>query len=339
MFDFSVIFLGNQLFRSVIIIISRVNNNRDDFHSRFKIHFLEFISIGVFIYSFRFKWSKSWLWLDIILFIWFFLSLIISSNSYVNILKIFKISGEANDKYNQKKAVYEKVKREVEEFNSKEKELLEVRLKYAQSDSESDKAYRDQRSYTVDRKKNPDYYTFPSRPSFEDCTGIVGLFSGKEDILNYEMRVEQFKSALEKAYKNFFANPSVGFPKFKSRHRSRKSYTTNVVNGNIRLGNGKIRLPKLKEVKIRKHWEIPDNYVLKSVTISQEPSGKYYASLLYEYEVCENQADKKPEVEVEVPGVDYAMSGMAVFSDGTRCEYPGYYRKAIVRLTRERRKL
>ena len=136
MFDFSVIFLGNQLFRSVIIIISRVNNNRDDFHSRFKIHFLEFISIGVFIYSFRFKWSKSWLWLDIILFIWFFLSLIISSNSYVNILKIFKISGEANDKYNQKKAVYEKVKREVEEFNSKEKELLEVRLKYAQSDSE-----------------------------------------------------------------------------------------------------------------------------------------------------------------------------------------------------------
>ncbi len=67
--------------------------------------------------------------------------------------------------------------------------------------------------------------------------------------------------------------------------------------------------------------------------------GKYYASLLYEYEVCENQADKKPEVEAEVLGIDYAMSGMAVFSDGTRCEYPGYYRKAIVRLTRERRKL
>lgn len=201
-FDFSVIFLGNQLFRAVIMIISRINNNRDDFDSRFKIHFLEFISIGVFIYSFRFKWCKSWLWLDIILFIWFFLSLIISNNSYLNILKIFKISEEANDKYNQKKAMYEKVKCEVEEFNLKEKELLEVRLKYAQSDGESDKAYRDQRSYTVDRKKDPDYYTFPSRPPFEDCTGIVGLFSGKEDILNYEKRVEQYKSALEKAYKN-----------------------------------------------------------------------------------------------------------------------------------------
>lgn len=144
---------------------------------------------------------------------------------------------------------------------------------------------------------------------------------------------------LEKAYKNFFVNPAVGFPKFKSRHRSRKSYTTNVVNGNIRLRNGKIRLPKLKEVKIRKHREIPEGYVLKSVTISQEPSGKYYASLLYEYEVCENQAEKRKEAEPEVLGIDYAMSGMAVFSDGTRCEYPGYFRKAMVCLAREQRKL
>ena len=144
---------------------------------------------------------------------------------------------------------------------------------------------------------------------------------------------------LEKAYKNFFGNPSIGFPKFKSRHRSRNSYTTNVVNGNIRLENGKIRLPKLKGVKIRKHREIPEGYVLKSVTISQEPSGKDYASLLYEYEVCENQAEKRKEAEQEVLGIDYAMSGMAVFSDGTRCEYPGYFRKAMVRLAREQRKL
>ena len=38
-------------------------------------------------------------------------------------------------------------------------------------------------------------------------------------------------------------------------------------------------------------------------------------------------------------GIDYAMSGMAVFSDGTRCEYPGHFRKAMKRLAREQRKL
>ena len=65
---------------------------------------------------------------------------------------------------------------------------------------------------------------------------------------------------LEKAYKNFFANPPFGFPKFKSRHRRRKSYTTNVVNGNIRLENGKIRFPKLISHRNRsmgRRWLIP----------------------------------------------------------------------------------
>ena len=38
---------------------------------------------------------------------------------------------------------------------------------------------------------------------------------------------------LEKAYKNFFRDPKTGFPRFKSKHHSRNSYTTNVVNGNI----------------------------------------------------------------------------------------------------------
>ncbi|MBQ1404312.1 MAG: helix-turn-helix domain-containing protein, partial [Lachnospiraceae bacterium] len=73
---------------------------------------------------------------------------------------------------------------------------------------------------------------------------------------------------LEAAYKKFFAEKSAGFPKFKSKHRSRKSYTTNVVNGNIRIMGGCLRLPKAGEVKIRCHREIPEGYVLKSVTVS-----------------------------------------------------------------------
>ena len=32
---------------------------------------------------------------------------------------------------------------------------------------------------------------------------------------------------LQKAYNNFFRDPKVGFPKFKSRHKTRASYTTN----------------------------------------------------------------------------------------------------------------
>ena len=153
---------------------------------------------------------------------------------------------------------------------------------------------------------------------------------------------------LEAAYKKYFSQEKAGHPKFKSKHRSRKSYTTNVVNGNIRIEEGKLRLPKAGHVKIRCHREIPENYVLKSVTVSMEPSGKYYAALLYEYPVSESQAGRKnmadrertgAEREPDVLGIDFAMQGMAVFSDGSRAGYPMYYRKAQERISREQRKL
>ncbi len=144
---------------------------------------------------------------------------------------------------------------------------------------------------------------------------------------------------LEQAYRKFFTDPKAGFPKFKSCHRSRQSYIMNVVNGNIRLEAGKLRLPKLGAVMIRKHREIPESYQLKSVTVSSEPSGKYHASLLYSYAVCENQAEKRKEEIRNVLGIDFAMDGMAVFSDGTRAGYPKYYRESEQRLAREQRKL
>ena len=56
---------------------------------------------------------------------------------------------------------------------------------------------------------------------------------------------------LEKAYKNFFRDPKIGFPKFKSKHHSRNSYTTNVVNGNILVESKRIRLPKLKWIAMK----------------------------------------------------------------------------------------
>ena len=145
---------------------------------------------------------------------------------------------------------------------------------------------------------------------------------------------------LETAYRSFFRDPKIGFPKFKSKHKSRNSYTTNVVNGNITVKGGRLKLPKISPIKMKKHREVPREYKLKSVTVSREPSGKYYASLLYEYVVCENQTECEDRAEeLQILGMDYAMEGMAVLSDGKRCIYPSYYRKSEVKLSREQRKL
>ena len=96
---------------------------------------------------------------------------------------------------------------------------------------------------------------------------------------------------LEAAYKKYHKDSKTGYPRYKSRHHSRRSYTTNVVNNNIRIEGKKIRLPKAGMVRIKVHREIPEGWKLKSVTVSMEGSGKYYASLLFEVPGRESQAD------------------------------------------------
>ncbi|SFE89680.1 IS200/IS605 family element RNA-guided endonuclease TnpB [Trichococcus pasteurii] len=90
---------------------------------------------------------------------------------------------------------------------------------------------------------------------------------------------------LEKAYKNFFRDKSVGFPKFKSKHKSNDSYTTNNQGGNIRIEDNKIKLPKIGFVKIRQHRDFDG--LIKSCTISMTKTGKYFISILVEQEVPE----------------------------------------------------
>ncbi len=143
---------------------------------------------------------------------------------------------------------------------------------------------------------------------------------------------------LEAAYRKFFREPKAGFPRFRAKHHCRDSYTTNVVNGNIVLKGRRLRLPKMGAVRIIVHREIPADGKLKSVTVTREPSGKYYASLLYELPSCENQTGRELRAE-KVLGVDFSMTSLAVFSDGSSADYPRYYRKAEKKLAREQRKL
>lgn len=89
---------------------------------------------------------------------------------------------------------------------------------------------------------------------------------------------------LQTAYNNFFRSPKVGFPKFKSKKRNKNSYTTNNQNGTVSIVENKLKLPKIGLVKMKQHRRIPDNQKIKSATITKTPSGKYYVSILVEYE-------------------------------------------------------
>ncbi|ALZ64604.1 putative transposase (plasmid) [Bacillus cereus] len=130
---------------------------------------------------------------------------------------------------------------------------------------------------------------------------------------------------LQTAYKKFFSGQR-GFPAFKSK-KSRKSYTTNRVNGNIILFHGYIKLPKLKMVRLKQHREILQNHIIKSCTISMPPTGKFYLSVLTEHE--KEIVQKEIESVVEL---DSTMAELYVSSEDGKANYPRFYRQMLDRL-------
>ena len=73
---------------------------------------------------------------------------------------------------------------------------------------------------------------------------------------------------VKRSFTNFFQKRAK-FTRFKSKKNNIKSYTTNCVNNSIRIEENKyLVLPKLKKVKLKYHREIPKNYRIKSVTLT-----------------------------------------------------------------------
>ena len=142
---------------------------------------------------------------------------------------------------------------------------------------------------------------------------------------------------LNTAYRNFFKG-TADFPKFKKKHKSKQSYTTNnrESHHNIRIEpNNYLRLPKVGLIKFKKHREFPKNAIIKSCTITKRPSGKFEASILYEWYV-----DEPALVEVKSSlGLDYSSSHFYIDNNGNEANYPHFYRKSESKLALEQRKL
>jgi putative transposase len=141
---------------------------------------------------------------------------------------------------------------------------------------------------------------------------------------------------LDAAYQNFFRRVKQGgvpgFPKFKSKHRSRKSFKSKAVGKNIELFEEDVKLPKLGLVNCRVSKSIEGRII--SATVSQNPSGKYFVS------VCCTDVDipQLPKTG-EVIGVDLGIKTLAVTSDGDEYANPKRYAQSQRKLAREQRRL
>ena len=138
---------------------------------------------------------------------------------------------------------------------------------------------------------------------------------------------------LAAAFSNFFKRNN-NFPKFHKKKLS-GSYTTKYVNGNIALLDKGIKLPKLGKVRASLHRMPKKDWKLKSATVSQSSDGKFYASVLFEYE-----SDINYQVNLNnAIGLDYVFNGLFVDSNGRRGTSRRFYHEAERKLAKAQRKL
>ena len=144
---------------------------------------------------------------------------------------------------------------------------------------------------------------------------------------------------LQSALKNCFDKSRKrqnGFPKFKSAKHSRKSYTTNNQKGTVAIIDGRyIKLPKIGKIKAVIHRNPDADWIIKSATISQDSDGKFYVSVLFEYEKTITPAI----ISDNAVGMDYKSDGLYMDSNGYCPSGHKYYRQNQEKLAQAQRKL
>ncbi|WP_293322389.1 RNA-guided endonuclease TnpB family protein, partial [Microcoleus sp. PH2017_12_PCY_D_A] len=137
---------------------------------------------------------------------------------------------------------------------------------------------------------------------------------------------------LTTAYKNFFAGRA-RFPRYKSKHRKQSLQYPQ----NVKVLEGIVQFPgKVGKIKAKLHRNIEGT--IKTVTISREPSGKYFASILTESE-GENPA---VSTEGKVIGIDLGLTHFAIVSNGSKIskyDNPRHLAKHEKNLKRKQQKL
>lgn len=129
---------------------------------------------------------------------------------------------------------------------------------------------------------------------------------------------------LDAAYLKFFKGLAK-FPNFKSKH-DKKSFQC---PQHVTLENGLLYLPKFKQgIKlIESRTFIGD---MRTVTISQTPTGKYFASILSQ-DNKELPKTKKVKEKTAV-GIDMGLKTFAVLSDGQQFENHKFLKRSMQRL-------
>ena len=146
--------------------------------------------------------------------------------------------------------------------------------------------------------------------------------------------LDSSKINIQNAFNNFFKSLNKtrkgkqGFPKFRSKKKHKDSYTECHVKKNaFDFHNRKINISKCTSIYFKHREKLPKWYdketcTLKSITISKNPSGEYYASLLFE--LPSFYANQKPISENQSIGLDWSPQDFYIDSECHSAKDYGY---------------
>ena len=143
------------------------------------------------------------------------------------------------------------------------------------------------------------------------------------------MALQESVRNLNKAYGRFFKKEA-GYPRFKSRRGEQSSYHCTGVSA----GDDFVKVPKMKKIKAVMHRKIEGK--VKSITLSMDACGDYWASVLYE--------DGLPEAvpatcvrQTKTVGVDVGIETFGTCSDGEKIKSPKALKRAEKKLKKAQR--
>lgn len=208
-----------------------------------------------------------------------------------------------------------------------DKSLGDARFFYNYLLAERIKFYEDEIAPIKDDKelKSAKYKSFKptSRKQFKEKYPFAKECS--DDCLNSAER------NLNAAFNNFFnslnKSKKVGFPKFRSKKQHRDSYKECHLKINaFDFANRRLNLAKCTPIKFRRRERLPrwysENCLLKSITISKNAAGEYWASLLFELPNFYSKA--KPIAETQSIGLDWSPANFYVSSENKTGRDYGY---------------
>ncbi len=203
--------------------------------------------------------------------------------------------------------------------------------------------------------------TVPTKPGIQKALNAVKGDSrlGVDGVCPWwhEVSTYAFQSAMadaDQAWTNWVASAAgkragrrVGYPRFKSKHRSRASFRLHhdVTRPTIRPeGYRRLVLPRIGSVRLQGNLRRlarrvgKGTAVVQSVTISRGGS-RWYACVLAKEQVIVPAHPTPKQAAAGTVGVDLGVHHLAALSDGTTIPNPRHLRAARRRLTRAQRAL